>query len=187
MKEHEHTIKNKLETKPAQDEVTKQAYCVYLKEGRPRGHAEQNWLEAEAQMAHAGSNHPDGHAHHEDHAQMAANFWKRFWISLAFTLPILGLSPMLQTLVGMREAISFPGDMHVLFGFSSAVFWYGGRPFLKELFAELRSPQPGMMMLISVAIATAYLYSGAEVREHGDRGHQRATVEIEEMTRHCHE
>jgi Cu2+-exporting ATPase len=38
---------------------------------------------------------------------------------------------MLQTLVGLREAIRFPGDMYVLFGLSSAVFWYGGWPFLK--------------------------------------------------------
>jgi Cu2+-exporting ATPase len=163
MKEHEHATKNKPETKPAQDEVAKKAYGIYLKEGRPQGHAEQNWLEAEAQMAHAGSDHPDGHAHHEDHAQMAADFRKRFWISLVLTLPILSLSPMLQTLVGMREAIRFSGDMYVLFGLSSAVFWYGGWPFLKGLFAELRSRQPGMMMLISVAIATAYLYSSAVV------------------------
>jgi Cu2+-exporting ATPase len=42
---------------------------------------------------------------------MAADFRKRFWISLALTLPILLLSPLLQTLVGLREAIRFPGDL----------------------------------------------------------------------------
>ena len=94
---------------------------------------------------------------------MAADFRKRFWISLVLTLPILVLSPMLQTLVGLREAIRFPGDIYVLFGLSSAVFWYGGWPFLKGLFEELKSRQPGMMTLISVAIATAYLYSSAVV------------------------
>ena len=45
------------ESKPAQDEVAKKAYAIYLKEGRPQGHAEQNWLEAEAQLQHAGSDH----------------------------------------------------------------------------------------------------------------------------------
>jgi Cu2+-exporting ATPase len=65
--------------------------------------------------------------------------------------------------VGLREAIRFPGDMYVLFGLSSAVFWYGGWPFLKGFFEELKSRRPGMMMLISVAIATAYLYSSAVV------------------------
>ena len=108
MKDHGHETKNTPETEPVQDEVAKKAYDIYLKEGRPQGHAEQNWLEAEAQMAIAGADHPDDHDHHDDHAQMAADFRKRFWISLAITLPILVLSPMLQTLVGLREAIRFP-------------------------------------------------------------------------------
>ena len=94
---------------------------------------------------------------------MAADFRKRFWISLVLTLPILVLSPMLQSLVGLREAIRFPGDLYVLFGLSSAVFWYGGWPFLKGFVEELKSRRPGMMTLISVAIATAYLYSSAVV------------------------
>jgi Cu2+-exporting ATPase len=94
---------------------------------------------------------------------MAEEFRKRFWITLVLTLPILVLSPMLQRLVGLRDAIRFPGDVYVLFGLSSAVFWYGGWLFLRGLFAELKSRQPGMMTLISVAIATAYLYSSAVV------------------------
>ena len=163
MKQHEHPTKDQPETNPEQDEVARKAYAIYTKEGRPQGHAEQNWLEAEAQMSHTGSDHPDDHEHHEDHAQMAAEFRKRFWISLALTLPILVLSPMLQTLVGLRDAIRFPGDIYVEFGFSSAVFWYGGWPFLKGFFEEIKSRRPGMMTLISVAIATAYLYSSAVV------------------------
>ncbi len=97
------------------------------------------------------------------HAHMAADFRKRFWISLALTVPILVLSPMLQSLVGLDDAISFPGDLYVLFGLSSAVFWYGGWPFLKGFVEELTSRRPGMMTLISVAIATAYIYSSAVV------------------------
>ena len=105
-------------------------------------------------MSHTG---PDHHAH------MAADFRKRFWISLALTLPILVLSPLLQTLVGLQKAIRFPSDSYILFGLSSAVFWYGGWPFLKGLYDELKSRQPGMMTLIAVAITTAYLYSSAVV------------------------
>ena len=121
------------ESKPAHDEMGKMA---------------------ESKMPHAG---PDHHAH------MAADFRKRFWISLVLTLPILVLSPLLQTLVGLREAIHFPGGFYVLFGLSSAVFWYGGWPFLTGLFKELKSRQPGMMTLVAVAITTAYLYSSAVV------------------------
>jgi Cu2+-exporting ATPase len=99
----------------------------------------------------------------DHHAHMAADFRKRFWIALVLTLPILVLSPLLQKLVGLRETISFSGDLYVLFGFSSAVFWYGGWPFLKGLYTELRSRQPGMMTLVAVAITTAYGYSSAVV------------------------
>lgn len=99
----------------------------------------------------------------DHHAHMAADFRKRFWISLVLTLPILILSPLLQTLVGLRDAFRFPGDVYVLFGFSSAVFWYGGWPFLKGFVDEVKSRQPGMMTLVTVAIATAYLYSSAVV------------------------
>jgi P-type Cu2+ transporter len=160
MNEREHTGKDEPATKPTQEEVAKKAYAIYQKEGRPQGHAEQNWLEAEAQLQPVGSDHPD---HQNHHAHMAADFRKRFWISLVLTLPILVLSPLLQTLVGLREAISFPGDIYVLFGLSSAVFWYGGWPFLTGLFQELTSRRPGMMTLVAVAITTAYLYSSAVV------------------------
>ena len=160
MKEHEHTGKDEPATKPTREDVAKKAYAIYLKEGHPQGHAEQNWLEAEAQLQPVGSDHP----HHQDHhTHMAADFRKRFWISLVLTLPILVLSPLLQTLVGLREAISFSGDIYVLFGLSSAVFWYGGWPFLTGLFQELTSRRPGMMTLVAVAITTAYLYSSAVV------------------------
>jgi Cu2+-exporting ATPase len=151
------------ESKPAQDEIAKKAYALYQEEGGKEGHAEKNWLEAEAQLQHASATHPDHPDHGDHHAHMAADFRKRFWIALVLTLPILVLSPLLQKLVGLRETISFSGDLYVLFGFSSAVFWYGGWPFLKGLYTELRSRQPGMMTLVAVAITTAYGYSSAVV------------------------
>ncbi len=157
---------NKPETEPVHDEVAQKAYALYEKEGRPQGHDKQNWLQAEAQLQHAGANHTDhsGHADHADHhAHMAADFRRRFWISLVLTLPILVLSPLLQQLVGLRETVQFSGDVYVLFGFSSAVFWYGGWPFLKGMLTEIKSRQPGMMTLVAVAITTAYLYSSAVV------------------------
>ncbi len=163
MKEHEHASRSEQDAGPAHDEVAARAYAIYLKEGRPQGHAERNWRDAEAQLRNAGSRHSDDHGHQGHHAHMAADFRKRFWISLALTLPILALSPLLQRLVGLREAVSFPGDLYVLFALSSAVFWYGGWPFLTGLATELKSRRPGMMTLVAVAIATAYLYSSAVV------------------------
>jgi P-type Cu2+ transporter len=169
MKNHEHAPPVESDSQPAHDEVAKTAYAISQQEGHPPGNAKQDWLEAESQLrdadpdTHKTDEQHDAHDHHDHHAHMAADFRKRFWISLILTLPILVLSPMLQSLVGLRDAIRFPGDIYVLFGFSSAVFWYGGWPFLKGLFEELKSRRPGMMTLISVAIATAYLYSGTVV------------------------
>ena len=170
MSEHDHAALAKPEAKPTQDEVAKKAYAIYVKEGRPQGHADQNWADAEAQLQHADAGqadhpeHRDEHQGHQDHhAHMAADFRKRFWISLVLTVPILALSPLLQTMVGLQDAVRFSGDLYVLFGFSSAVFWYGGWPFLKGLYTELTSLKPGMMTLVAVAITTAYLYSSAVV------------------------
>ncbi len=151
------------EVKPTQDEVSGKAHDIQQKEGHPQEHEMHNSSKAETKMAHAGPDQPEHMDHADHHAHMAADFRKRFWISLALTLPILVLSPLLQKLVGLREAIGFPGDIYVLFGFSSAVFWYGGWPFLKGLFNELKSRQPGMMTLVAVAITTAYVYSSAVV------------------------
>ncbi|MGM0643410.1 MAG: copper-translocating P-type ATPase [Thermodesulfobacteriota bacterium] len=127
------------------------------------GHETHEGHQGQKQDEHKASKGHDGHKGGDHHAHMAADFRKRFWISLALTLPILILSPMLQTLVGLREAIRFSGDIYVLFCLSSAVFWYGGWPFLKGLFEEITSRRPGMMTLVAVAITTAYLYSSAVV------------------------
>ncbi|MFH1995286.1 MAG: copper-translocating P-type ATPase, partial [Nitrospinota bacterium] len=92
-----------------------------------------------------------------------ADFKKRFWISLLLTLPIITLSPLIQKFLGLGEAIKFQGDLYLLFILSTVVFFYGGYPFLKGFFEEIKKKLPGMMTLIAVAITTAYLYSSAVV------------------------
>jgi len=94
---------------------------------------------------------------------MVADFRKRFWVSLVLTIPILLLSPLIQRFLGLGEALRFGGDALVLWAFSSVVFFYGGWPFLKGLYTELKGAKPGMMTLIAVAITTAYVYSNAVV------------------------
>ncbi|MBP1152413.1 heavy metal translocating P-type ATPase [Methylocaldum sp. RMAD-M] len=103
------------------------------------------------------------HAEHHDHTAMVEDFRRRFWFSLVLTGPILALSPMIQEWLGLEERLAFPGDTYVLFGLSTAVYLYGGWPFIRGLFDELRQLQPGMMTLISLAISVAYFYSSAVV------------------------
>ncbi len=112
---------------------------------------------------HSSHRHHAKHGHHDHHAHMVADFRKRFWASLIITIPILILSPMIQKFLGLRESMQFSGDLYVLFLFSSVVFFYGGYPFLKGIYDELRGSKPGMMTLIAIAITVAYLYSSAVV------------------------
>src|SRR5574341_1647035 len=107
--------------------------------------------------------HHHHHGHHSHHAHMVEDFRKRFWVSLVITIPILLLSPMIQGFLGLKETLTFTGDLYALFALSSMVFFYGGYPFLKGFFEELKSVKPGMMLLISIAITTAYVYSSAVV------------------------
>jgi Cu2+-exporting ATPase len=103
-----------------------------------------------------------GHAGH-DHAAMVADFRQRFWVSLVLTVPVLALSPLIQSVLGLGKALDFPGSGYVLFVLSAIVFFYGGWPFLKGLFSELAGRRPGMMTLIAIAIAVAFFYSSAVV------------------------
>ena len=84
---------------------------------------------------------------------MVSEFRRRFWVSLVLTMPIVALSPMVQHFFGLREELRFPGDVYILFLLSSAVFFYGGLPFLRGLADEARKKRPGMMTLVGVAVS----------------------------------
>lgn len=108
------------------------------------------------------SNNPGSHSH-GGHDTMIADYKKRFYISLFLTLPIILLSPMIQHWLGLDEKLKFSGDSYVLFGLSTLVYFYGGYPFLKGLFREIKALKPGMMTLIAIAISVAYIYSSVVV------------------------
>jgi Cu2+-exporting ATPase len=92
---------------------------------------------------------------------MVADFRRRFWVSLALTVPILLLAPLIQGWLGLEELLAFPGDRLVQWVLASAVYIYGGWPFLTGLVTELKSRRPGMMTLLGLAIPVAYTYSSA--------------------------
>jgi len=112
--------------------------------------------------AAGGSQHTaGGHDTHSHHALMVADFRRRFWISLALTVPILAISEHFWALVGLRPILSFSGDRYALFAFAAVVYFYGGWPFLKGAVNEIGGRKPGMMLLIAVAISAAFFYSAA--------------------------
>ncbi|MFO7878761.1 MAG: copper-translocating P-type ATPase [Bacteroidota bacterium] len=101
----------------------------------------------------------ESHDHSDHHKMMIRDFRKRFWISLAITLPVLVLSPMVQGLLGYD--FTFEYSKYILFGLSALIFFYGGWPFLTGMKDELKKGKPGMMTLIAVAITVAFGYSTA--------------------------
>lgn len=92
---------------------------------------------------------------------MLEDFRRRFIISLILTVPILILSPSFLSLFGL--SFVFPGSNLILLVLSTAVYAYGGYPFLKGFVQEIREHLPGMMTLITVAISVAYFFSAAVV------------------------
>jgi Cu2+-exporting ATPase len=111
-----------------------------------------------AMQGEEGHSKPAEHAAHVDHTGHEEMFRRRFWVSLALSVPVLLYSPMVQELLGFRMP-AFPGSAWIEPVFSVIVFLYGGVPFLQMAVPELRSRRPGMMTLISLAISVAFIYS----------------------------
>jgi Cu2+-exporting ATPase len=87
-------------------------------------------------------------------------FRDRFWISLLLTAPTLVWGHMLPRLLGYVPP-QVPGARWIAPLFGTAVFLYGGPPFLRGALAELRARLPGMMTLIALAITVAFAFSAA--------------------------
>lgn len=115
--------------------------------------------EEHANMQHG--NAPMGMAGHDHHKMMIEDFKQRFYVTLALTIPVMLLSPMIQQWFHFN--IGFQYSNYVLFGLSTFVFFYGGLPFLKGFVDEIKTNNVGMMTLIAVAITAAYAYSVATV------------------------
>ena len=97
--------------------------------------------------------------HHAHHMQM---FKKKFWVSLALTIPILLLSETIQMWLNLTW-IRVPFQREILLVLSAIIYAYGGLPFLQGMVQEIRDKQPGMMTLIGTAISVAFFYSVATV------------------------
>jgi P-type Cu2+ transporter len=111
----------------------------------------------DAHSEHHGAGHAGGHMGHGGHGDHAAQFRDRFWWSLLLALPVVGFSRMFADLLGYMPP---PGTEWIPPVLGTVVFVYGGWPFLSGAVAELRSRQPGMMLLVAMAITVAFVASG---------------------------
>ena len=79
---------------------------------------------------------------------------------LVLAVPVIGFSGMFAMLLGYSlPAAGWVGWISPLLG--TVMYVWGGRPFLTGAVDELRRRQPGMMLLIALAITVAFLASWA--------------------------
>ncbi|AYY12206.1 heavy metal translocating P-type ATPase [Actinobacteria bacterium YIM 96077] len=106
---------------------------------------------------HDGHEDHEGHDGHEGHS--LAMFRDRFWVSLVLSLPVVVTSHMIMEWFGYE--LRFTGIEWIAPVLGTVIFLYGGKPFLAGAAAEIRSRQPGMMLLIGMAITVAFVASWA--------------------------
>ena len=122
-------------------------------------HEETHHNHGDNNESHNHSNHE--HGGHDHHGHMVTEFRNKFFIILIFTIPIVLLSPMIQSFIGVDW--QFSGDVYIVAALATFVFFYGGWPFIKGAYDELKNKEPAMMTLIAMAISVAYFYSMAVV------------------------
>ncbi|WP_101721602.1 copper-translocating P-type ATPase [Eggerthella timonensis] len=86
-----------------------------------------------------------------------ANLKRRFFVSLVLAVPILLLSSPMG--LALPITLSFPGSDWLVAVLATALFAYGGWPFLRGAVDEVRNRKPAMMTLVALGITTAYVYS----------------------------
>ena len=103
---------------------------------------------------HTHEHHHD-HGGHGDHSDHVAQFRRLFWIMLALSIPVVGYNAMFANLIGysLPETSWVPWVSPVL---GTVIYFWGGWPFLTGAVNEIRHRQPGMMLLIGLAISVAF-------------------------------
>ena len=100
-----------------------------------------------------------GHATGKHAGHHTEAFRRRFWWCLVITIPVVATSHMVMDWFGYE--LDFTGMEWVGPVLGSVIFFWGGWPFLEGGHRELKDRQPGMMLLIAMAITVAYVASMA--------------------------
>jgi len=97
-------------------------------------------------------------APHDHHVMMAKEFKRHFIVAAIFTIPVLMLSPSIQTWAGYALPPSPIWDV-LLLAMASIVILYGGFPFYRRVPSSLRMRSLDMNVLVTIALLSGYLYS----------------------------
>ncbi len=123
------------------------------------GHVGHSASQGTPPAAGRGGNGDKTHAAGKHAGHHTEAFRHRFWWSLLLTVPVVATSHMVMTWFGYK--LDFPGMEWVGPVLGSVIFFWGGWPFLEGGWRELKERQPGMMLLIAMAITVAYVASMA--------------------------
>ena len=116
---------------------------------------------------HAHHSHGTAVSHDKHAGHHAEDFLRKFWLTLALTVPLILLSDLPEAFLGWSVPHSSMTKYAEAF-LGSVVFFYGGLVFLRGAWRELTARMPGMMTLIALAITAAYVYSmGVVFTENG--------------------
>ena len=108
-------------------------------------------------MSHEAA-HEMGHGAGMDMREMVRDMRNRFWICLAFTIPIFLFSPM--GFEALRVPVPFGLDLNrVLFVLASGAILYPVWPFAVAAVRALRNGVLNMAVLILLSVGTGYLFS----------------------------
>jgi Cu2+-exporting ATPase len=107
---------------------------------------------------HTGHDAHSGHGGHGGHMDHVGMFRRLFWIMLVVGLPVVLFSDMFAMILGYRlpEAPLVSWISPVL---GTVMYAWGGKPFLTGAVGEIKARQPGMMLLVALAITVAFLSS----------------------------
>src|SRR5690625_2535746 len=109
---------------------------------------------------HAGHEMHGGHAGHGhgDHGDHVGQFRRLFWIMLVLGIPVVAFNPMFAHLLGYQlPDAAWVWWVSPILG--TVMYFWGGQPFLTGAVSEIRARQPGMMLLIGLAITVAFIAS----------------------------
>ena len=156
----------------ADDIIKELKKCSVLCEVRMPTH-EMAHMEHEAEAAKKKGEMPAGHemrgmgheamkmvkpSTQDHHGMMATEFKRHFTIAAIFTIPILILSPSIQSWAGYSLPASPIWDI-LLLVMASIVILYGGLPFYRRVPSSLRMRSLDMNVLVTIALLSGYLYS----------------------------
>ncbi|WP_078714683.1 heavy metal translocating P-type ATPase [Agreia bicolorata] len=120
------------------------------------GHEAHDHMDHSGHSGHDHTSHD--HSGHGGHGGHAAHFRRLFWIMLVIALPVVAFSPMFAMLLGyeLPDNLVVAAVSPVL---GTVMFVWGGAPFLTGGLDEIKARQPGMMLLIALAISVAFVSS----------------------------